>query len=126
MSEEEQMQAAVAASLKQEREVKDKDDDEYVMDEDDSDDEIECLGTSEEKMASCRDEEVATEEQQQSPTWIDILLATEVGNEPTDGARLQLRMPDATRIVRKFVESESVQKIYAFVAVSCVELSSRL
>lgn len=121
MSEEEQMQAAVAASLKQEREVKDKDDDEYVMDEDDSDDEIECLGTSEEKMASCRDEEVATEEQQQSPTWIDILLATEVGNEPTDGARLQLRMPDATRIVRKFVESESVQKIYAFVAQNNME-----
>ena len=121
MSEEEQMQAAMAASLKQEHEAEDKDDDEYVMDEDDDDDgddEIECLGTSDEKMVSSPEQEVARVEQQQTPTWIETLLATEVGDEPTDGSRVQLRMPDATRIVRKFLDSESVKSIYAFVAVS--------
>lgn len=117
MSEEEQMQAAFAASLKQDLD----DDDEYIMDQDDddgSDDEIECRGTSDEKMAASPEQELATEKQQQSQTWIETLLATEVGDEPSDGARLQLRMPDATRIVRKFLGSDSVKSIYAFVAVS--------
>lgn len=116
MSEEEQLQAAMVASLKrdeaQENIDVDGDEDEYVMEEDDDDD-IQYLGTAEEMAQKSEDEE-----EEKQPSFIDNLLATEVGDEPPVGARIQLRMPDATRMVRKFAKSDTVKTIYAFVAVS--------
>jgi len=47
----------------------------------------------------------------------DELVAMALGDEPADGARLQLRMPDGKRVVRKFAPTDSVKNIYAFVAV---------
>lgn len=48
------------------------------------------------------------------------ILAIEVGDEPTSGdvARIQIRMPDGKRLVRKFKLDDSVKVIYAFVAQS--------
>lgn len=119
MSEEEQLQAAMAASLKPGAVASsipdNNDDDEYEMEEDDDDDnEVECLGV--------RDEMVTTEqehaEEQKAPSFADSLLTITVGDEPAVGARIQLRMPDATRLVRKFAKSDPVKTIYGFVAVS--------
>jgi len=53
----------------------------------------------------------------------DELVAMALGDEPADGARLQLRMPDGKRVVRKFAPTDSVKNIYAFVAQSNDEAS---
>lgn len=118
MSEQEQLQAAMAASLKpgdapddgtENIDVDpDADADEYEME--DGDDEVECLGN--------RDEMVTTEtvQEEKPPSFAETLLAITVGDEPEAGARIQLRMPDATRLVRKFDKSDPVKTIYAFIA----------
>lgn len=124
MSEEEQLQAAVEASLKQGHGSDNKDDDEdaYAMEEgedDESDDDVVCLSSNEDMMTSiCTETGIAHDQHEIAPTFIEVLLAIEVGEEPANGARVQLRMPDATRLVRTFMDSESVKSIYAFVAVS--------
>ena len=82
-----------------------------------SDDDVVCLATNEEKMSSL-DTDIVQDGPEMAPTFIETLLAIEVGDEPVNGARVQLRMPDATRLVRRFVDSESVKSIYAYVAVS--------
>lgn len=104
LTEEEQLQAAVAASLRADHGVE-----EYEMEEDDD---IEYLGTTEQVAAE------STEEEEKEPSFIETLLTTVVGDEPSEGARIQLRMPDATKIVRKFGKTDSIKTVYAFVAVS--------
>ena len=104
LTEEEQLQAAVAASLRA-----DHGEEEYEMEEDDD---IEYLGTTEQVAAE------STEEEEKEPSFIETLLTTVVGDEPSEGARIQLRMPDATKIVRKFGKTDSIKTVYAFVAVS--------
>lgn len=113
MTEQEQIQAAMVASLKADATAasstdNDNDDDEYEMEADDNDDdEIECLGTEEEM------------KQVIEISFIEQLLEMTVPAEPSgDGARVQLRMPDGKRLVRKFDNTDKVQFIYAFVAVS--------
>jgi hypothetical protein len=106
MSEQEQLQAAMEASVKRDsaKSANDvDDDDEYEMENDD----VECLGTEEEmKQAS-------------EPTFLDQLMEMVVPDEPSDtGARVQIRMPDGKRLVRKFTNDDKVKIIYAFVAVS--------
>jgi hypothetical protein len=54
----------------------------------------------------------------EKPSLIDELVAMVVPDEPASGARLQFRMPDGKKSVRRFDESGSVKTIYAFVAVS--------
>jgi hypothetical protein len=51
------------------------------------------------------------------------ILALDVGDEPDSGdvARIQIRMPDGKRLVRKFKADDTVKIIYAFVAQSNVE-----
>ena len=46
--------------------------------------------------------------------WLD----KPIGDEPATGARLQFRMPDGKRLVRKFQADDTVETIFAFVAVS--------
>ena len=113
MSEQEQIQAAMEASLKADAIASSiaengNDDVEYEMEADDDDDEIECLGTEEEM------------KQVIEPSFIEQLLEMTVPDEPSgDGARVQIRMPDGKRLVRKFDKTDKVQLIYAYVAVSC-------
>lgn len=116
MSEKEQMQAALVASLKSDE----SDEDEYVM-EDDDDDDVQCLGTQEEMLASKALPQEEEKKPAPAPSLIETLLSMPVGDEPADGARVQLRMPDAKRLVRRFQGSDPVKTLYAFVAVrNCV------
>ncbi len=122
MSEDEQIKAAMNESLKQGHAREDNDDDEYAyameeVQDDASDDDVVRLATNEDNMSSLETDAVQ-DEPEMAPTFIETLLAIEVGDEPANGARVQLRMPDATRLVRRFVDSESVKSIYAYVAVS--------
>lgn len=120
MSEDEQLQAAMRASLQQATGDADNDDEnaEYEM-EDDGDDEVEYVGSStEDSKPKAKEEAPAPAPEPKEPSLLDALLAMPPGDEPASGARIQLRMPDGKRSVRKFDPSESVKSIYAFVAVS--------
>ena len=90
MTESEELQAAMRASLN---------------DDVDDDDEVEYLGTSHE------------EPKPEGLSFVQELLAMDVGEEPSSGARIQIRMPDARRLVRKFSPDATVKFIYAFCAV---------
>lgn len=102
LSEEEQLQAAMRASME---DVTAKGDNG-----DDNDEEVECLGTKDEIMQE-------DTKPPSKPSFVDELLKVEVPDEPAKGARVQLRMPDGKRVVRKFNMSDSVKIIYAFLAV---------
>ena len=121
MSEDEQLQAAMRASLGAGA-ADDDDNDNYEMDDDDGDDDdddVQYLGTNADDNLKPK----ATEEEQKPKerSLFDELLDVDVGKEPADGARIQLRMPDGKRSVRKFDALQTVKAIYAFVAVStCV------
>ena len=112
MSEDEQLQAAMRASLNDA--TGDSDEVEYEMEDDDDD--VEVIGTKSEEEG--KPEAV----QEKEPSLLDSLLSTELGEEPDKGARIQLRMPDGKRQVRKFDLSSTVKSIYAFVAVSNISL----
>ena len=106
MSEDEQLQAAMRASMQDTGQQDDSDDNEveYIAD---SDEEEDAKQEAEEKTNSTNAE----------------LVAMALGDEPAKGARIQLRMPDGKRVVRKFGSSDAVKTIYAFVAVRCCILS---
>ena len=108
LSEEEQLQAAMKASI------------EDAAPAQDDDDEVEYLGTKEEMMEETEDAKPAAK-----PSMIDELLNVAVGDEPAKGARIQIRMPDGKRVVRRFNPSDSVKIIYAFLAVRNVFLFFR-
>lgn len=105
MSEDEQLQAAMKASLKDDGESQDQE-----MADDGDNDEVEVVESEDKKPAA---EEPSTEE-----SFIRGLQDVQVGDEPASGARLQLRMPDGKRKVRKFAPTDTVKTIYAFLAVS--------
>lgn len=88
MTESEELQAALRASLN------------------DDDDEVEYLGTADD-----------IEPEPEEPSFLQELLALNVGEEPPSGARIQIRMPDAKRLVRRFSPDDTVKSIYAFCAV---------
>jgi hypothetical protein len=112
MSDDEQLQAAMRASLQ--AATGDDDDAEVVMeDDDDDDDDVEYLGTNDDM----KPEAVPAAEAKQ-PSLMDELVAMPVEEEPASGARIQFRMPDGKRQVRKFAQSDTVKSMYAFVAVS--------
>lgn len=53
------------------------------------------------------------------PTFDEEIRELKVGEEPSEGgARLQFRMPDGGRVVRRFRSEDEVKIIYAFVAQS--------
>lgn len=63
-------------------------------------------------------EETAATSSQVNPFHEEI-LGIEIGEEPSEGgARVLIRLPDGSRVKRKFKEDDSVKVIYAFVAVS--------
>jgi hypothetical protein len=114
MSEDEQLQAAMRASL-QEAAGEDED---YEVEMEDEDDEVEYLGTN------ADDEDAkppaAEPEKPKEPSLLDQLLAEPLGEEPPKGARIQFRMPDGKRTIRRFEASQTVKSIYAFIAVSSI------
>jgi hypothetical protein len=110
MSEDEQLEVAMRASLQ--TATGDDDDAEAVM-EDDDDDDVEYLGTNDDMKP-----EAAPAAEEKPPSLMDELVAMPIGDEPASGARIQCRMPDGKRQVRKFAQSDTVKSIYAFIAVS--------
>ena len=119
MSEDEQLQAAMRASLQDGND--DKDEEEYEMEDDGDDDDVEFVGTS-----SAEDSKPPAEEapKEKEPSLLDELLSMSLGDEPAKGARIQFRMPDGKRQIRKFDGSDTVKSIYAFVAVSISSTTS--
>jgi len=101
MSEEEQLQAAMKASMEDIKTTENDDDDvnsvEYVPDSEEDD--VKPVATQKPKSIN------------------EELLAMPIGDEPATGARIQFRMPDGKRVVRKFAVTDSVKTVYAFVAV---------
>jgi UBX domain-containing protein 7 len=120
MSEEEQLQAAMRASLQESGEMT-VDDEDYAIDDDD-DDEVEVVAV---KGADGNLKPVASEAKQPevdskpaaAPSVIEQLLSVDIGPDPEKGARIQFRFPDGKRMVRKFDPTLNVRLIYAFVAV---------
>ena len=124
MSEDEQLKAAMRASL-QEGSGGGKDDDniEYEIDDDDDDDDVQFIGTSKDdgdsKPKAKEEDTKPPAEEEKPPSLFNELLDIAVADEPAQGgARIQIRMPDGKRKVRKFDSSLTVKTIYAFVAVS--------
>eukprot|EP00956_Cyclotella_meneghiniana_P010463 scaffold14569_cov49-Cyclotella_meneghiniana.AAC.5 len=113
LSEEEQLQAAIRASMMPEN------------------DEMDEEGTNDvDKSMENRVENEENDDDDAKPAALNSfeqeILALEVGDEPTSGnvARIQIRMPDGKRLVRKFQGDDSVKIIYAFVAQSNDEAKS--
>lgn len=113
MSEDEQLQAAMRASLGD-----DDEDDVIVMDDDEEGDEVEYLAINDGEGEDMKPEAAPVQPEEKPSSLIDELVGMSLGDEPANGARIQLRMPDGKRFVRKFDSSASVKTIYAFVAVS--------
>lgn len=118
MSEDEQLQAAMRASLQGNN-----DDDGYCIMEDDDDD-VQIIGTKTEdgemKLAPSPAAETEDSKPAAAPSIFQQLLSMDVGDEPEKGARIQFRLPDGKRTVHKFNPSQNVRLVYAFVAVSGV------
>jgi len=106
MSEEEQMQAAMRASMEDVSGVADDDGDAAIQFDDDDDDDVEVVEES---------KPAAVEEK--PPSLNDQLLTFTVPAEPADGSKIQLKLPDGKRVVRRFTLSEPVRTIYAHIAV---------
>eukprot|EP00581_Thalassiosira_minuscula_P007837 CAMPEP_0183705892 /NCGR_PEP_ID=MMETSP0737-20130205/2863_1 /TAXON_ID=385413 /ORGANISM="Thalassiosira miniscula, Strain CCMP1093" /LENGTH=609 /DNA_ID=CAMNT_0025933155 /DNA_START=257 /DNA_END=2086 /DNA_ORIENTATION=+ len=100
LTEEEQLQAAIRASMQEDADGGDNDD-----------------GDSNENETS-NDDANENDDESKPSAFEQEILAMEVGDEPTSGsiARVQIRMPDGKRIVRKFSGDKPVKMIYAFVA----------
>lgn len=132
MTEEEQLQAAIRASMNDASGMNqdgggndDDDDDQDMSDEndvyimEDSDDEDDSDDARDTTMDMGDDEEL-NEETVKELTFHDEIVNMDVGEEPsgTNGARIMIRMPDGKRLVRKFNVEDTVKIVYAFVAVS--------
>jgi hypothetical protein len=123
MSEDEQLKAAMRASLEDVTTTAaaggGDDNDNQISNNDDDDNDVQFLGTSEDADAKPKAVDMPKEEEQETeePSLLDELLAMGLGDEPAKGARIQLRMPDGKRSVRKFDASQTAKTIYAFIAV---------
>ncbi len=121
LTEEEQLQAAIRASMCENNNNEDDDDDDVVevLDSTEGDDARKPRAKNDEATGKDKDA-VQAEEQQSTSSFEREILSTEVGEEPTTGdiARVQIRMPNGRRLVRKFSANSPVKLIYAFVAQS--------
>lgn len=119
LTEEEQLQAAIRASMQ----------DDAGVDEENDNDDVEVVDgamVEDEKKPSANDNNATTnddagEDESKPSAFEKEILSMEVGDEPTPGgnvARVQIRMPDGKRLVRKFGGDSPVKVIYAFVAQS--------
>eukprot|EP00525_Craspedostauros_australis_P009832 CAMPEP_0198113796 /NCGR_PEP_ID=MMETSP1442-20131203/5369_1 /TAXON_ID= /ORGANISM="Craspedostauros australis, Strain CCMP3328" /LENGTH=209 /DNA_ID=CAMNT_0043770977 /DNA_START=406 /DNA_END=1032 /DNA_ORIENTATION=- len=125
LPEEDQLQAAMRASLQGNAAAgndDDDDDDDMDMEEDyeyndgDSDVDDDNANAADEAAAAENSAETdskpsATEEAKPA-SLIDELLKMDVPDEPASGARIQLRLPNGKRVVRKFNPSDTVRTVY--------------
>lgn len=120
MTEEEQLQAAIRASMNASMENNDNDDND--IDDDSAEYIMGADGDSSMELDNVEDTtNAAVTEEEKEPSFQDVIIAMEVGDEPADkskAARIMIRMPDGKRLVRKFNLNDTVKIIYAFVAQS--------
>jgi hypothetical protein len=101
LSEEEQLKAAMQASMEDIAPTDEVNDESYV----------EYLGAKDEM------EEEDTKPAA-VPSFIGELLEVSLPDEPAMGPRVQFRMPDGKRVVRRFNSSDPVKALFAFLAQS--------
>lgn len=127
MTEEEQLQAAMRASLEESGGGGGNNAVVFDMDSDDGDDEEGVIIVDPNKQKVKDDSkpkgiekkvEASLTESQTPASILDELISLDIGDEPEKGARIQFRMPDGKRKIRKFNPSQSVKLLYAFVAQS--------
>ena len=111
LTEEEQLQAAIRASMAE---------DAGGNDEDDGDGDVEVIDETEDLKKPSADATNDDEDEAKPSAFEKEIRIMEVGDEPTSGdvARVQIKMPDGKRLVRKFAGDSPVKIIYAFVAQS--------
>lgn len=118
MTEEEQLEAAVRASISDQEMQQPHYKNDSVDEEDDDD--VQFLGTSAQQATTAATATVAATASlppSQFQTWLDMALPPDGGN-----AKIQFRMPNGSRVVRSFDGATTpVQMIYAFVAQSLDE-----
>ena len=106
LTEEEQLQAAIQASMRN-------------TNEDDSDDDnVEVIKAA---VGGAKSDEADVDEDNDNGSVFEReILTMEIGDEPTSGdiARVQIKMPDGKRVARKFAADAPVKLIFAFVAQS--------
>lgn len=106
LSEDEQMKAAMKASMEAIDVDDDENENEFLDDSDDDDDDNVKVVDSK-----------ALGEAKKEPTFNDELQLFAVSEEPNDGSRIQLRTPCGKKAIRKFSGSDPVRAIYAYFAV---------
>jgi UBX domain-containing protein 7 len=104
MSEAEQLQAAMRASL-EDHATDSKDNESAIVD-------IVDISDADDIKPAANPIEISP------PSANEELLTTTIPDEPASGARLQFKLPDGKRIVRMFSGSDRVKMIYAYIAVS--------
>ena len=111
LTEEEQLQAAIRASMAE---------DAGGNDEDDGDGDVGVIDETEDLKKPSADATNDDEDEAKPSAFEKEIRIMEVGDEPTSGdvARVQIKMPDGKRLVRKFAGDSPVKIIYAFVAQS--------
>ena len=115
LTEEEQLQAAIRASMAESAGG-------GGDDNEDDDDNLPPLEGDGKSGTTDNNTATKTDDDDSKPSaFVQEILSMEVGDEPTTGdnvARVQIRMPDGKRLVRKFDGNSPVKIIYAFVAQS--------
>lgn len=108
MSEAQQLAAAIRESMKPSANTSDNDSD--------SDDSVVIVPHPD---MDVEEKEEEKEDEDMPPTFEEEIISIVVGEEPvgTEGvARVMIRMPDGKRLIRKFLSSDTVTIIYAFIA----------
>eukprot|EP00535_Pseudo-nitzschia_heimii_P003173 CAMPEP_0197174438 /NCGR_PEP_ID=MMETSP1423-20130617/960_1 /TAXON_ID=476441 /ORGANISM="Pseudo-nitzschia heimii, Strain UNC1101" /LENGTH=529 /DNA_ID=CAMNT_0042623369 /DNA_START=232 /DNA_END=1821 /DNA_ORIENTATION=+ len=128
MTEDEQLQAAMRASLEESGGgggAAGDCDIEYEVESDEDNDDVMIVDPN--KPEADEDSKPKAIEKKAAPapaaatspaSTLDEWVAFDIGAEPESGARIQFRMPDGKRKIRKFDPSNSVKFVYAFVAQS--------
>lgn len=116
LSEQEQLEEAIRISQGYNASTANKDSD--MTGDDDTNVKKPSSSSPKEKEEKEKEETAAATSSQVNPFHEEI-LGIEIGEEPSEGgARVLIRLPDGSRVKRKFKEDDSVKVIYAFVAVS--------
>lgn len=116
MTEDQQLQAAIRASMNESVLHDDGSSVEYIME---NDDDVDDESIDDVAYADSFTSDVLPAEDKKQPTFMDEIIAMLVGEEPVgSSARIMIRMPDGKRLVRRFKTDDSVKMIYAYVAQS--------
>lgn len=126
MSEEEQLEAAIRASMADAEGYggsggsDNGNDDDSMVYADDENEEVDDMDAEEQKKSAAAATTLNIDEDKDtSETFEQELLDEDIGEEPTSGdgiAKVQIRMPCGKRLVRKFRGEDPVRFIFAFVA----------